>query len=94
MKRTFELVAETSKETRFTLTGRNAWALQELIIAGEAGCTPVDDPGPRWSAYVHNLRHEYGVEIETVNEPHRGSFPGNHGRYVLRSNVQVAGSDS
>jgi len=45
-----------------------------------------DNPAPRWSAYVHNLR-ESGVEIETVTEPHGGDFAGHHGRYVLRCGV-------
>jgi hypothetical protein len=38
------------------VAGRDAWALSELIKAGEKGCTPVNNPAPRWSAYVHNLR--------------------------------------
>jgi hypothetical protein len=44
-------------ETRtVVIHGRDAWALQELVKAGPAGCTPIDHPGPRWSAYVHKLR--------------------------------------
>jgi len=39
-----------------TLIGRDAWALQKLIEAGDAGVTPLDTPGPRWSGYVHKLR--------------------------------------
>ncbi len=34
-----------------TFTGRFAWALQKLIEAGDAGVTPLDAPGPRWSGY-------------------------------------------
>ena len=36
--------------------GRDACALHCLIIASETGCTPVCDPGPRWSGYVFKLR--------------------------------------
>lgn len=68
--------------------GRNAWALRELIDAGERGCTPIDNPAPRWSAYVHNLRRA-GLEIETFHERHRGAFPGTHARYILRSCIGV-----
>ncbi|MEQ9519592.1 MAG: hypothetical protein RLN89_09150 [Parvibaculum sp.] len=89
MKMTFELLAEASNKTRFTLTGRNAWALQELIDAGVEGCTPITHPGPRWSAYVHNLRHVYELQIETLHEPHKGEFPGLHARYVLRTPVRL-----
>jgi hypothetical protein len=44
--------------TLFMIHGRDAWAFLELLNAGRAGCTPIDTPGPRWSAYVHALRHE------------------------------------
>ena len=71
---------------KIIVTGRDAWALQQLHAAGERGCTPICNPGPRWSAYVHNLRGN-GFNIETRHEPHRGRFPGTHARYVLHSQV-------
>lgn len=70
-------------------TGRDAWALRELMRAGPQGVTPLERPAPRWSAYVHNLRREWGVDIVTLDEPHDGPFPGRHGRYVLRSRVTL-----
>lgn len=73
----------------FTVTGRDAWALLELHKAGAKGCTPIDNPGPRWSGYVHALKTERGLDIETVNEPHGGHFSGHHARYVLRSLVEI-----
>ena len=72
-----------------TVSGRDAWALQELVAAGGKGCTPIDNPGPRWSAYVHKLRHRYGLTIETIHESHGGEFPGNHARYILRTKVTI-----
>lgn len=66
--------------------GRDHWALDRLRRAGCHGCTPVDDPAPRWSAYVFNLR-ALGLEIETIHERHGGQFAGTHGRYVLHSTV-------
>ncbi|MFZ3580768.1 winged helix domain-containing protein [Loktanella sp. DJP18] len=66
--------------------GRDKWALGQLIGAGNRGCTPIENPAPRWSAYVFNLR-EIGVQIDTVHEPHGGDFSGLHGRYILRSRV-------
>lgn len=71
---------------RIVVSGRDCWALEELRKAGAKGCTPIDNPAPRWSAYVFNLR-DLGVDIETITEPHAGDFPGHHGRYVLRSGV-------
>ena len=73
----------------FTVIGRGAWALLELVKAGPKGCTPIDNPGPRWSAYVHTLRHVYGLAIETRHEPHKGPFPGTHARYLLMSAVEI-----
>jgi hypothetical protein len=32
-----------------TPAGRDAWALGHLIVAGGAGCTPIEHIGPRWS---------------------------------------------
>lgn len=77
-------------ETTATLSfaGRDAWALDRLITAGESGCTPITEPGPRWSHYVHMLRRG-GLAIETLTERHGGRFKGEHGRYVLRSKVRV-----
>jgi hypothetical protein len=68
------------------VSGRVHWALDQLRKAGKAGCTPIDNPAPRWSAYIFDLRG-MGIEIETIHEPHEGEFAGTHGRYVLRSTV-------
>ena len=73
----------------FTVHGRDAWALLQLVAAGPKGCTPIDNPGPRWSGYVFNLKHNQGLAIVTHHEAHRGNFPGTHGRYVLLSNVEI-----
>lgn len=71
----------------FRLRGRLQWALERLIAAEHIGCTPINEPGPRWAAYVHDLR-KLGVCIETITERHSGAFPGTHARYVLRSKVR------
>jgi Winged helix domain len=94
----FVLVRE-GVETAFTLQGRDAWALSRLVAAGAAGVTPHSEPtGPRWSAYIHDLRHEMGLDIETITEKHGGPFRGTHARYVLHDEVRLisqnAGSDS
>ena len=73
----------------FSVQGRDAWALLELVSAGPRGCTPIDNPGPRWSGYVFNLKRTHGLNIETRHEAHRGDFPGTHARYVLLSPVEI-----
>lgn len=82
----------TCEGERFTihLSGRLKWALDMLTAAGPIGCAPIDQPAPRWSAYVHSLR-EMGIKIETLWEGHGGKYPGRHGRYVLRSKVWMGG---
>ena len=71
-----------------SVKGRDAWALTELIHGGKTGVTPITHPAPRWSAYVFNLR-SIGVDIDTINEPHKGPYAGTHARYVLRSDITV-----
>lgn len=82
------ILASAFKPQKITVSGRNAWALIELIDAGDKGCTPIDNPAPAWAAYVQKLR-AMGFDIETLMEPHGGAFKGHHGRYVLRSDLTV-----
>jgi hypothetical protein len=86
-QRPYVLHDPVSGAVRIAVRGRDRWALECLIAAGAEGCTPIDQPGPRWSAYVHNLR-ALGLRIDTLHEAHGGPFPGRHGRYVLRSRVE------
>jgi hypothetical protein len=71
------------------LRGRYAWTLYALVEAGERGVTPIDRPAPRWSHYVDILRDREGLAIETIEERHGGPFRGWHGRYVLRTPVEI-----
>lgn len=73
----------------FKVVGRFGWMLKALVYAGERGVTPIDQPAPRQSAYVHKLRTEYNLVIETVHESHGGPFPGSHARYIIRSDVEI-----
>lgn len=85
------LTVEDSAGRRLTFIGRDAWALAALVAAGERGCTPIDHPGPRWSAYVHKLRRA-GLDIETVHETHGGPYPGRHARYRLCGPLRIVES--
>lgn len=73
---------------QFMVHGREAWALHELIEAGERGCTPINNPAPRWSHYTWLLRKR-GLVVETIHEPHGGAYSGTHARYVLRTPLQI-----
>jgi hypothetical protein len=76
--------------TTHSAKGRDAWALWELIRAGAAGCTVLIYPSARLSAYIHTLRTDYALSIETLYEVHDGPFKGVHGRYVLRAKVRFS----
>ncbi|MCA3519922.1 MAG: hypothetical protein IOC80_04280 [Rhodobacter sp.] len=89
-KAQFAIVGDDGGENIITVQGRDRWALECLVAAGAKGVSPIDHPGPRWSAYTFNLR-ALGVRIETVTEPHAGPFAGHHARYVLRSRVSPVG---
>lgn len=86
-KAVFTVTNPEQKPFTLHLKGRNLWAMQQLARAGRKGCTPIDNPAPRWSAYVFNLR-KFGVDIETLYEIHGGNYPGIHARYVLRAQVE------
>jgi len=85
----YQVVCADGTETQITVSGRNKWALDMLILAGRRGCTPIDNPAPRWSAHAFNLR-QLGIAIETITEAHGGPFSGTHARYVLRASVSCA----
>ncbi len=65
-------------------------ALVALINAGSKGVTALElsSWAYRLGAYVHTLRHNYGLAIETLREPHDGGW---HGRYVLHTPCQIIG---
>ena len=68
--------------------GRVAQTLLCLVEAGERGITALEVStwALRLAAYVHTLRHDFGLDIETQREPHEG---GMHARYTLITPVEV-----
>ena len=77
-------------------TIRNArcrWVLDELIGAGSKGITHFQHPDPNWTAYIHKLRMQYGIEIETAIELHIGRFAGHHARYIIGSRIEKLGAE-
>lgn len=65
-------------------------ALAALINAGSKGVTALElsSSAYRLGAYVHTLRHDYGLTIETLRERHDGGW---HGRSVLHTPCQIIG---
>jgi hypothetical protein len=65
-------------------------ALAALIKAGSKRVTALElsSWAYRLGAYVHTLRHDYGLAIETLHEPHEGGW---HGRCVLQNPCQIIG---
>lgn len=64
--------------------GKEARVLEALVKAGRRGVTALElsSWALRLAAYVHGLRHEYGLPISMRLEPHIGGF---YGRYVLEA---------
>ncbi|MBY5743528.1 hypothetical protein HFO28_07965 [Rhizobium leguminosarum] len=79
---------DAPKGLPITVVGREWWALEQLIKAGDKGCTPIDNPAPRWAHYVWLMRGN-GIDVETIHETHGGPFPGSHARYVLRTKLSI-----
>lgn len=75
-------------ERTVELSGRNAQTLQALITSGVNGITALEMScwAYRLAAYIHILKHQYGLDITTLREPHEG---GHHGRYILHSAVEI-----
>ena len=71
---------------RFSVAGQAGRALVALAKAGKQGVTAleVNSWAYRLGAYVHLLRHDYRLPIETVREKHDGGW---HARYILRCAV-------
>lgn len=89
---TIEPTGDIAAPRLLALSGREAWALLNLVEAGETGCTPITSPAPRWSHYVWLLRGD-GFAIETIHEEHGGPFSGTHARYVLHDQVILEGGN-
>src|SRR5262245_50526783 len=73
----------------FTVTGQEARTLSLLIENGKLGVGAYDfrgGPPFRLGAYVHDLRHEFGLSIETLRDEHVGGW---HARYRLETPVRI-----
>lgn len=68
-------------------------ALAALIKAGSIGVAALElsSWAYRLGAYAHTLRHDHGLTIETLREPHDGEW---HGRYVLHIPCQIIGGEA
>ena len=87
VRKTFRIFGGEGDARLEEFVGRDAWALGALIHAGAAGVTPITNPAPRWSGYVHKLRNR-GLDIVTIDEEHGGPYSGFHARYQLRTRVE------
>ncbi len=72
----------------FQTKGRKAQTLVCLVEAGNRGLTSeeVASWALRLASYIYDLKNDYGIDIETTLEPHKG---GKHGRYRLLSLVEI-----
>ena len=72
-----------------TMTARTvARTIVALIKAQERGITALEMSSWafRLGAYVHILKRDYGLHIQTLKEKHKHGW---HGRYVLHTRVEI-----
>jgi hypothetical protein len=81
-------VYRSAEQRQYFASGRVAQTLYALVEAGERGITAleVNSWAYRLASYIYDLRHDYGLDIQTKAEPHEG---GTHARYVLVTPVEV-----
>jgi hypothetical protein len=74
----------------FSVNGREAETLLALTAAGPRGLTSLEAFRAGWAvrlaAYIHDLKHDFGVPIVATREEHDG---GSHARYFLVGRVEV-----
>lgn len=72
----------------FQVTGQTARTIAALVEAGDRGVTALECGAWafRLAAYCHDLRHDFGLDIETQRETHPGGW---HGRHILRTPVRI-----
>jgi hypothetical protein len=88
-----KVAARVAGGATFCCTGREALTLLTLVERGTGGITGIDFPGGpayRLGAYVHDLRHQFGVGIQTDSESHG---IGSHARYRLTTPVEIVAVD-
>ena len=74
----------------FEVEGQESRTLVALVDAGHRGITSLEVStwALRLAHYIMKLRRR-GLEIDMERERHGGPVPGEHGRYFLRSGIQI-----
>lgn len=90
LKKTFFVYDELGKRT-FSLKGKTSFILGQLVLAGPKGITTLElkHYTTRLANRISEYRNDYSLDIETLMEANTGSFGGTHGRYVLKTVVEV-----
>ena len=73
-----------------TVRGQEARSLAALVAAGSAGITALEVStwALRLAHYCYKLK-KLGLTIDCEREPHGGIAPGKHGRYRLKTAVEI-----
>jgi steroid 5-alpha reductase family enzyme len=77
------------KPKTIIVKGREAQTLLGLSEAGAKGIITLELSSTwalRLSAYIHRLRSQHGLDIQTVREEHDGGW---HGRYLLLTDTEI-----
>jgi hypothetical protein len=73
-----------------SVRGQEARSLNALVVAGDAGITSLEVStwALRLAHYCWKLK-KLGLDIDCAREPHAGPVPGKHGRYFLKSLIEI-----
>lgn len=85
--------ARLADGSTFAVVGREAATLLLLVEKKTHGLRAYDfrgGPPFRLSAYIHDLRHNFGLAIETTREPHA---TGTHAVYTMATAVEIVAID-
>ncbi|HIF25205.1 MAG TPA: hypothetical protein EYQ41_03425 [Micavibrio sp.] len=77
------------KARTFIIKGKPATTLYALVKSRSKGTTALEQSNTwalRLGAYIHILRHKYGLDIITHREEREDGW---HGRYVLITPVEI-----
>lgn len=86
--RTTIRIIRKDSETVRELRGRVAQTIIALVAVGNNGVTALEMSSWafRLADYIHTLRDDHGLEIDTQREEHEGGW---HARYVLITAVEI-----
>lgn len=94
MSNTYKFNVQCGIQNQIIIGGQYAQSLIALIKSGINGIKvqEMSSWALKLASYVHRLRHDFGLHIETVRNSHEVTWgKGNHVQYILHTDVEIIG---